>query len=313
MTIENHVPSGQGRAPLPDVDLRQLFGEGEPISIPRLAEAGGVFFLSLAPNDRAGIAYTVERLINLLDAMDGDENLEATGDEEPSLGWPSLGIQQLDVKGRILPGALPLDDDREQDNADWEDGADDEPALGWTLAGDFGSGATALTDECEDVCEDEGAQDDREPDVDGEPFLGWSEDQSMHGCIPTGNEFPSDTEVGDLTFDGDGTVAARKVLRNLQSVRPDIEQEYVGGFCTGSWTALKVDGLTISSGKNREKVGPDEVTILRPGVAMIGGYRETAARLPDATVVRAFEPREEGMIPEIDLMAHYRAVHGVRP
>jgi hypothetical protein len=54
-----------------------------------LVNAGGVFFVTLSPDDRAGIATTIERLINMLDDIDGDETLEDGGDLEPNLGWVS--------------------------------------------------------------------------------------------------------------------------------------------------------------------------------------------------------------------------------
>lgn len=113
---------------LNDLDLRSLLKEpsgveltkkGEAYAEKVLAEAGGVFFLTLSKDDRAGIAYTVERLINLLDDMDGDENLEHGADAEPWLGWTAVG--NLGVK-----------DDREDDGDDLEHGGDDEPWLGTT-------------------------------------------------------------------------------------------------------------------------------------------------------------------------------------
>ncbi|WAJ28924.1 hypothetical protein [Antarcticirhabdus aurantiaca] len=36
---------------------------------------------------RERLARTIERLIGILDALDGDPDLEPGGDDEPSLGW----------------------------------------------------------------------------------------------------------------------------------------------------------------------------------------------------------------------------------
>lgn len=54
--------------------------------LPRLAEADGVFFITLAKGDRASIATTIHRLIDMLDAMDGEPDLEDGNDDEPNLG-----------------------------------------------------------------------------------------------------------------------------------------------------------------------------------------------------------------------------------
>ena len=48
----------------------QLTKKGEAYAAAALAEADGVFFLTLNRNDRASIATTIERLINILDHLD---------------------------------------------------------------------------------------------------------------------------------------------------------------------------------------------------------------------------------------------------
>lgn len=40
---------------------------------------------------RSIVAKEIERLIGILDAIDGDPDLEPGGDDEPSLGWLSNG------------------------------------------------------------------------------------------------------------------------------------------------------------------------------------------------------------------------------
>jgi hypothetical protein len=95
-----------------------------------LVNAGGVFFVTLSLDDRAGIATTIDRLIGMLDVMDGDENLEDGGDLEPNIGWASgerssQGFDDTDERevedehgGNILD--QPHDDDEL------------EPFLGWS-------------------------------------------------------------------------------------------------------------------------------------------------------------------------------------
>ncbi|MGB3897032.1 MAG: hypothetical protein WA973_00580 [Mesorhizobium sp.] len=166
-------------APLPDLDLKALFGEAD---LPRLAMANGVFFLTLATDDRAGIAYTIERLINMLDAMDGDCDLEEAGDDEPTLGWPAGGPSQFGFNPQMR-----LDDDREQDEADYEDGADDEPSLGET--------GIYLTSGI--VCDLEADR------ADNEPSLGWTDDIDQLRAM-AGDAFSYDCEfdAGDLDIPG---------------------------------------------------------------------------------------------------------------
>ncbi|MEC5383709.1 hypothetical protein VSX64_23455 [Aurantimonas sp. C2-6-R+9] len=77
------------------------------------------FFTSMR---RQRLEEVIEIAIALLDAMDGDTDLEETGDLEPYLAWVGAG-----------PGVCFTDDDREDDECDrGEPGEDDEPSLGWT-------------------------------------------------------------------------------------------------------------------------------------------------------------------------------------
>lgn len=100
-----------------------------PIDANKVAEAEGVFFLTLAKGDRGSVEMVIESLIALLDAMAPDPDLE------PSLGWQEQGSQAT------LGGSA---DDREEENehgGDIQDephddgifcGADSEPSSGWT-------------------------------------------------------------------------------------------------------------------------------------------------------------------------------------
>lgn len=47
-----------------------------PPIMPTLINAGGVFFLTVSVHDRIGIATTIERLIDMLDALGGDPDFE---------------------------------------------------------------------------------------------------------------------------------------------------------------------------------------------------------------------------------------------
>lgn len=68
---------------------------------------------------RRTIGAEIDRLIAILDDIEGDCDLEDGGDAEPSLGWPERG-----------PAALAKDaahDDREMEDENDEDGSDREP------------------------------------------------------------------------------------------------------------------------------------------------------------------------------------------
>lgn len=83
----------------------------------------------------------IERLIAMLDEIDGDADLEPDGDDEDT-------HDREDV------------DDREHDTAD------EEPTLGWTVGHQFGA-LGPQGDDCELVCEDEGDPDWGIGDLDG--------------------------------------------------------------------------------------------------------------------------------------------------
>ncbi|MHA6687776.1 hypothetical protein [Mesorhizobium sp. A556] len=146
----------------------------------RNTDAGGVFVLSLSKNDLEGIASTIERLIDLLDAMNADPDLEETGEAEPWLGWTDAGPQALFCNERH--------DDRE------------------------------LDDEREDVSEDEGADINDKPhdDEELEPSLGRLEliDQGVGSY--SGSDWTEPTHNVSCTllaFDGDGYGLAKQMLR----------------------------------------------------------------------------------------------------
>jgi hypothetical protein len=102
----------------------------------------------------------IERLIAFLDSTEPDTDLE------PDLAGYSAGM-----------------DSREGDESDDEDGADSEPALGWTGASCYpenqsqdGPNFCLNADAGRDL-EDE--HDGSEPDVDGEASLGWTDNPNQ--------------------------------------------------------------------------------------------------------------------------------------
>ena len=125
---------------------------------------------------REDLERTIELLVTLLDHAEPDPDLEPSGDEEPSLGWPipdpRWGDRTMDMTGG---------DDREGDTANrepslgWQnegsqsclfgqvDDGDNEPSLGWTdMEGRYGRYGDDSTRDLEEQCEDEGAQCDDE-------------------------------------------------------------------------------------------------------------------------------------------------------
>lgn len=223
---------------LPDINLRELFGE--PEKRPAFVEADGAFFITLS-NDRATVAYTIERLIDMLDAMEDDPDLEpslgynpygcddregcggTTGgdeDDEPSLGWAATRQLGENPKLSNVWGELEADD------------ADDERTLGWEL-GSSPYDQSCLTqgmygpDEVEEENEHGGDINDVPHDAadcgDDEPFLGWTEKCSqgadawrgrkrwVRGVDPDGAA--ATTLRMPLDFRGDGYRDANEALR----------------------------------------------------------------------------------------------------
>lgn len=83
-------------------------------------------FLAITPVMRRRLVSTVENLIALLDDIDGDENLEEEGDDEPTLGWT----------GNASWGQRGGDDDREEECED--EGSIDSDAPGFIWGGNEG-------------------------------------------------------------------------------------------------------------------------------------------------------------------------------
>lgn len=116
---------------------------------------------------RQQMARLINRLIDMLDDIDGDPDLEPAGEDEPSLSFPEPGIV---IDGRFhvlgqdkLHAWLPNEaDDREE-----EDEHDEASLCGVT----FGAGDQR---DLEEACEDEGAQCEDEGAVTGddEPEVG---------------------------------------------------------------------------------------------------------------------------------------------
>ena len=69
---------------------------------------------------RKRLEAKISELIDMLDVLDGDPDLEDTGDDEPSLG------------SSVQHGADGMEYDLELDTSD------DEPSLGWNLYGELG-------------------------------------------------------------------------------------------------------------------------------------------------------------------------------
>lgn len=75
-------------------------------------------YLAVTPDMRRVLAAMAENLLDMLDQIDGDENLEEPGNLEPSLGWGERGPSAL--------AAYEAHDDREQENEHDEDNGDRE-------------------------------------------------------------------------------------------------------------------------------------------------------------------------------------------
>ncbi|ESX96005.1 hypothetical protein [Mesorhizobium sp. LNJC405B00] len=187
---------------------------------PEMRREDGAIFLTVAENDRLAIATSIERLIDLLDAMSPDPDLEE------SLGW-GYG-SQLELHAQ--------DGEREEEN---EHGGD-------------------INDERHDAL-DEG---------DSEPFLGWRE-QCCQSGVGT-EEWNGSDDQGGVSgpcdgFRGDGVLAGRTVLRELQRRRPDVKQRHVPSIPAYGTRALVVNGLNITGAPSAKasavRVVPGKVNV----------------------------------------------------
>jgi hypothetical protein len=191
-------------------------------------------------------------------------------------------MQTRDDSGSQLHNWSDAGDDREEECEDEGAQLDDEATLGWANGVDGNSQSYLHVDhnDSEREIENEHGGDiqdephDATDEGNDEPFLGWGEQCSQGPKIGAGlrhdpavqcldatadpNDAVNEIRDGYLQFDGDGCAAARAVLRNLRAMRPDVPQEYIGGWCAGDHHALHVDGLAIRTNKGREQLDPDE-------------------------------------------------------
>jgi len=248
------------------------------------------------PAERRAVEDEIERLIGLLDGIDGDENLEATGDDEPSLGWPNAGQRPQ----------IEMSDDRELDDCDYEGGADSEPDLGWTeeidqhrrlqtMPGwkaedgepDLGfvghgtgwNGEAVYDGDCEDVSEDEGA------DIQAQP----------HDAVDEGNDEPT---LGRLETIHQGAASYSGISDD------DIRSNALG---------FDSDGYSIGKRLLR-RIGADDSVRTAPALP-IAEYREIAETLPDGTVMRSIVSKSKTVLdlPESEAVTNlngdWRALH----
>lgn len=140
---------------------------------------------------------------------------------------------------------------------DMDAGSEDlEPSHGWLNVGSQAHLHAQILDECEEENEHGGdIQDvphDASDEGNDEPTLGRLETIQQTAASYTGVA-EEDAVSAAVRFDGDGCLAGRAVLRNLRSARPDVPQNYVGGWCDGNHSALQVNRLTITGKKAKRR------------------------------------------------------------
>lgn len=179
---EHLKPRQEARpAETPDIALTK---KGEAYAERALAEADGVFFLTVDGRDRQSIATSIEKLINMLDQMEPDCDLEPDEGTEPSLGWPEGGR-----------GCAPLDKTMRHDGDLEQDNSDCEPSLGAPEHGSPRSQVSWAAGDC----------DDREEDADTE----LNGDETDHSLIAE--------ELGSVgRYDASGRQIARSMLAKVR-------------------------------------------------------------------------------------------------
>lgn len=149
-------------------------------------------FLLITTTSRLQIATSIERLINLLDELDGDTDLEPEFDDDEH-------------------------EDMEEGEADEDDGSR-EPSLGSVAANAAISQVHWAQGKGSDREEDAGEEREDENEhfdsSDNEPTLGWGNYWGLSGVGVEGwvSRDPSDTD-GGLHFTGDGVKEAERLIR----------------------------------------------------------------------------------------------------
>lgn len=282
------------------------------IPIHALAEADGVFFLTMAKGDRLSIATTIERLIDMLDAMDDDPDLEDDDPAEPWLGAPErhpfggwsweTRCQRREYSQEYWSAGEHIADDREQECEDEgaqcdDEGAktgDDEYSLGW---------------------QDEGTQEYLSTWGDYEPDLGTTEevDQLRRLEIAAGHDYVNDGEpwLGWAESAGRGVVGPQNCVDDREH-EDEREQEYDGGEeeLLGESPAPILGGGSVCQWEDGWRPVP--------GSGVAPAMIEKAKRQRNGDIVREFvRPSSvrllpEHAIPEIDLASlrdHYRSAN----
>lgn len=203
------------------------------------------------PRLRAEAAARVAALLDFLDATeDTDCDLEANGDDEPSLGWT--------ITGQTLCSGVEPDLESEDEN--------DEPSLGSV---ENHPGAFLLGRGCSQEGWAAGRSDDREsehdgcePDVDdedggdGEPSLGWATQDG--GSIVFGSTSGSDQEI-DAETSRRFVEAAKARKWAKKAATPDCI-EFADGrrYCGKTGERLEaVEALRLEGVRVTEAIGYD--------------------------------------------------------
>lgn len=197
-------------------------------NLPRIRERHGVLFLAMRADNRLAVATTIERLINHLDAFDGDPDLE------PSLGVPN--------EARLDDFDWWEYDDRERDDTDLEPSGDE---LDASFPEDRRAACISWNEDDEDA-DPAGGDVQDEPHDDGgfghspdhESSLGWPEqiDQSRRAILAQGHRHDDGEEDGgDMPEGGDEREDDRTDLTGFgwADDAPNISQDgpHFCGYC----------------------------------------------------------------------------------
>lgn len=186
---------------------------------PDIVRRDGTLFFACADNDRAAISTSIERLIDLLDALDGDPDLEP---------------YMADTQG---VGGVGSADDREGDDADLE------PSCGWSASeAAYGIYDGPVSGEEEE--EDPSGFGDFEAlleDTSGEPSLGWTNHIDQTKALMTHNVWHAEDGEPDLGWCGNAT--GWTVGEGTADAEPNGDEGDYSGFTDESpWVGFEYDG-----------------------------------------------------------------------
>ncbi|WP_292246816.1 hypothetical protein [Mesorhizobium sp.] len=185
-------------------------------------------------HSRRSISDSIERLIDMLDAMSPDPDLE------PWLGAPEWRGQPNWTEAISTDGEDDAGENAETGDGDLEPNGDERDAsatASWAKGGHWDENVEDENEHGGDIL-DEPHDDGIFSGCDNEPWLGWGNDTGQPGTdVESVKDVQDSPDYGCGGFTGEGKDMARQMLRTGRSRRPEPSLTIVGPVVTvPGWT-----------------------------------------------------------------------------